>query len=126
MITVYYEKYRNDFDRKEETATFPSLADTADWIFNQMRCNYTKDTNMMDFPTPEAAKRIGEDGPWEIEFMPERGGPTFWIHMMKEDGKIIFSDGRMTAGQKHWSKAVQEWCRACRERQKAPHFDFAE
>lgn len=126
MITVYYEKYWNDFIRKEETITFHSLVSVADWIFNQMRCDYTKHTNMMGFPTPEAAKRIREDGPWEIEFMPESGGPTFWIHMMKEDGKIIFTDGKMTAGQKHWSQAVKGWLTSCRERQKAPRFDFAE
>ncbi len=126
MITVYYEKYWNDFMRKEETVTFYSLESVADWIFNQMRCDYTKNTHMMSFPTPEAAKRIGEDGPWGIEFTPEHGGPMFWIHMMKEGEKIIFTDGKMTAGKKHWSQAVKEWLPSCRERQKAPCFDFAE
>lgn len=126
MITVYYEKYRNDFCRKEETKTFSSLEAVADWIFGQMHGDYTKDPYRLYFPTPESLARIHGEGPTRIEFMPERGGVVYWIRMMKEDGGIIFSDGVLTAGKSHWSKAVREWCRNCEERRRAPQFAFTE
>lgn len=126
MVTVYYEKYWNDYCRKQEVKSFQSLEDVADWIFNSMQRDYTGDSFAISFPTPEKAERIHDDAPWSIEFTPELGGPHFWVHKMMEAGKIIFTDGRMTANQKHWSQVVRDWCRSCEERRKAPKFDFAE
>lgn len=129
MIKIYYEKYWNDFLRKDETKTFDTLEDVADWIFDQMKVDYSDRDHgwvYMYFPTEETNKRIGASGPSRIEFMPENGGPTFWIHKMMKDGKIIFTDGKMTAGQKHWSKDVKAWLAECDKRQKSPRFDFAE
>lgn len=126
MIKVYYEEYLNDFWRKQHVREFANLDSLAEWIFGQMRTDYVKDRYVMGIPTPEIAKRIHSDAPWRIEFMPERGGPTFWIRQMKENGRIIFTDGTMTAGQKHWSQAVKEWCIDLEERRKAPTFDFAD
>lgn len=51
MITVYYEKYWSDYHRKEFVQGFDSLEDIADWIFGQMRRNYSdKETRCMSFP----------------------------------------------------------------------------
>lgn len=126
MVTVYYEKYWNDFCRKQEAKSFRSLEEVADWIFNSMQRDYTGDSVAICFPTPEKAERIHSEAPWSIEFTPERGGPCLWVHKMTEGGKIIFTDGKMTTGQRHWSNEVRNWCQSCEERRKAPKFDFAE
>ena len=126
MIKVYYEEYHNDFNRKQHVREFPNLDSLEEWIFDQMRTDYTKDRYVMGIPTPEIAERIHSEAPWRIEFMPERGGATFWIRQMKENGQIIFSDGTMTAGRKHWTNAVKEWCIGMEERRENPSFDFAE
>lgn len=126
MLKVKYERYWNDFIRKNEEMSFLSLEGLEEWIFGQMKQDYSKNQFAMSFPTPEKAERIGESGPWEIEFKPESCGESFWIHLIQSEQGIIFSDGRFTAGQKHWSAEVQNWLRHCEERRKAPKFDFAE
>ena len=129
MITAYIEEYHNDYYKKEHIENFTSLSSLAERIFESMRTDYSdKETgwSYMYFPVENEAAGLNCDGPSKIEFIPEVGGPSFWIHQIKEDGRIIFSDGRMTAGQKHWSQTVREWCKNCRARQKAPKFDFAD
>lgn len=125
MITVKYERYWNDFARKNEQRTFRDLEDLENWIFGQMEQDYTKQF-VMSFPTPGAAKRIGEPGPWRIEFKPKWGGELFWIKQIESEHGIIFSDGTFTAGQKHWSDSVKTWLCHCEERRKEPKFTFAE
>lgn len=118
MLNVYYEEYHNDLMRTHHTRSFAGLEELADWLFGLMRRDYSKDSYAMYWPREE---------PSRITCRPERGGPTYWVYQIKDDtGRILFSDGTMTAGQKHWSKAVKEWCRACEERRKTPVFDFAE
>lgn len=125
MIKVYYEEYYNDFRRKDMERTFSSLKEVEDWVFEQMRQDYTKPF-VMYFPTPEQNKRFHWDGASRIEFAPSKEGPEYWIHEMKSDTGIIFTDGKYTAGQKHWSKEVQDWLRHCDARQHAPKFQFVE
>lgn len=124
MITVKYERYWNDYHRKYEEKTFSGLAELEDWIFGQMQQDYKK---AMSFPTVEAADRIKASGPWAIEFRPTHTGESIWIHQIAyASGGIIFTDGKHTSGQKHWSKEVQSWLDRCAERRSAPKFDFAE
>ena len=124
MIQVRYERYWNDFARKNERASFQSLDALADWIFGQMQQDYTKDNLVMSFPTPEKLERINEDGPYNIEFKPTRGGENIWIYLIENSEGIIFSSGKFTAGQKYWSSAVKERCIACDQRQHSPKFNF--
>ena len=126
MIKAYIEEYYNDYFKKQHVMEFPNLSNLADWIFGQMRTDYSGDSLAMGIPTPEKAERIKADAPWRIEFKPERGGPSFWIHQMKENGRIIFTDGTYTNGQRHWSQAAKEWCIDIEKRRKNPTFDFAE
>lgn len=126
MVKIKYERYWNDFIRKSEEKTFYGLDELANWIFDQMQQDYTKDF-VMSFPTPEKLRRIREtDGPYRIEFKPTRGGESIWIYLIQDSNGIIFSDGRFTSGKKHWSRAVQEWCIACDKRQHAPTFNFVD
>lgn len=129
MIRVYFEEYHNDYFRKNHVQAFYGLRDLENWIFDQMRQNYSDKDNgrhVMSFPTPEAAKRIVSEAPWSIEFKPDYDGPTYWIHKIEHNGGILFSDGSMTAKRKHWSKEVQEWCSHCHKRQYNPQFNFIE
>lgn len=125
MIRIKCEHYWNDFIRKNEIKTFASLDALADWIFGQMQQDYTGSHScVMSFPTPEAAKRIGETGPWRIEFTPQRGSESIWIYCIENSDGIIFSDGRFTSGQKHWTTEVQQWLTACEARRRGPTFNF--
>ena len=125
MLRVKYERYWNDYIRKNEERCFRDLNDLEEWMFGQMKQDYT-DKFVMSFPTPDAAKRIGETGPWRIEFKPQWGGESFWIRQIECERGIIFSDGTFTSGQKHWSEAVKTWLTHCEERRKAPKFNFVD
>lgn len=124
MYVAKFERYWNDYRRKDETKTFSGLAELENWMFGQMQQDYTKDF-VMTFPTPAAAVRIKADGPWAIEFRPKWGDENIWIHLIENDAGIIFSDGKFTAGLKHWIREVQEWLTHCEERRKSPKFNFA-
>lgn len=125
MFRVKYERYWNDYRRRHEEKHFSDLAELEEWIFGQMQQNYTN-PSAMSFPTPKKAERIKADGPWSIEFRPVWGEENIWIHLIESPSGIVFSDGKFTSGQKHWSKAVQEWLTRCDQRQNAPKFNFAE
>jgi len=126
MIKIKYERYWNDFIRKNEEKTFVDLDALANWIFGQMQQDYTKDSLVMSFPTPEKVKRIKASGPYRIEFKPQRGEESFWIYLIENSDGIIFSDGKFTSGQKHWSSEVQAWLTACEKRRTCPTFNFVD
>lgn len=127
MIKVKFEKYWCDYHRQSEEKTFSGLDELEEWIFSQMERNYSDtDSHVMSFPTPAKAQRIGESGPHSIDFSPTLNGPSIWIHYIENGSGIIFSDGKMTAGQKHWSQTVQDWLVHCDKRQHAPKFNFVE
>lgn len=96
MYVVKFERYWNDYRRKDETKTFLGLAELENWMFGQMQQDYTKDF-VMTFPTPAAAVRIKADGPWAIEFRPKWGEENIWVHLIENGAGIIFSDGKFTA-----------------------------
>lgn len=125
MLRVRYERYWNDYHRKDEVKTFADLDELADWMFNQMQQDYTNQS-AMSFPTPKEVASIGEAGPWTIEFRPVWGEEIIWVRLIESNDGIIFSDGRFTARQKHWSKAVQDWLIRCEQRRCQPKFNFAE
>lgn len=121
MITVCYEEYHNDYFRKEHEKRFANLAELEEWIFGQMKQDYSdkeKGWLRMFFPVHETPSRIG--------FTPQWGGPNCWIHQIESERGIIFTDGRHTAGQKHWNQEVRDWLKHCKERQYSPKFVFAE
>ncbi len=124
MIKIKYERYWNDFIRKSEVKSFSDLDELEEWIFGQMQQDYTKNQFVMSFPTPEKEKRIQANGPWRIEFTPKYGEESIWIYQIESCNGIIFSDGRFTAGQKHWSKEIREWLTHCDKRRQQPKFNF--
>lgn len=126
MIKIKFERYWNDYHRKNETKDFSSLSELEEWIFGQMQRDYSKNDYAMSFPTPEKAARIVSKGPWAIEFTPKRGEESIWIKQIENYSGIIFSDGTFTSGQKHWNKDIQEWLTHCDSRKRNPQFNFAE
>ena len=107
MITVRMIEYWNDYRKKERKERFMSLEHLADWIFDQMKVNYSDKrwTYSLYFPKCETRDRISY-----ISVTPEYGGSCLWIKLIEEDGLgIIFSDGTFTARQKYCTKRVKEW-----------------
>ena len=123
MLKVKYERYWNDSYRRNEVLSCPDLDQLADWMFDKIQQDYSK---AMFFPTPEKVAQIGEKGPWKIELRPRWGEEQIWIHQIENECGIIFSDGKFTSRQKHWSKAVQEWLVQCEERRLRPKFNFVD
>lgn len=126
MVQIKYERYWDDYHRKNEEKSFQDLTELENWIFDQMKQDYTKERFAMSFPTPEIAKRINEAGPWSIEFKPDRYGETFWIRQISDERGIIFSDGTFTAGLRHWSEDIKDWLQHCEIRRRSPQFDFVD
>ena len=123
MITVRMIQYWNDYNKKELREQFRSLKELEDWIFGQMRVDYSSEhgRNLLSFPKCDVKDRI-----YEISIRPECGGCVYWIKQIEDDGSgIIFSDGTFTAGQKHCTRAVQEWLAGCEGRKRNPTFNFA-
>lgn len=123
MITVRMIQYWNDYHKKELRERFGCLEELADWIFDQMRADYTsgRGRDLLSFPMCDTDDRI-----YEISVRPEYGGCVFWIKQIEDENLgIIFSDGTFTAGQKYCTKVVREWLVGCEARKKNPVFDFA-
>lgn len=123
MIIVRMIQYWNDYHKKELRERFGGLEELADWIFNQMRVDYTSESgrDLLSFPKCDTNDRI-----YEISVRPERGSYVFWIKQIEDENSgIIFSDGTFTAGKKHCTKTVREWLARCEIRKKNPTFNFA-
>lgn len=123
MITVRMIQYWNDYHKKELRENCKDLKELGDWIFNQMRVDYSSEhgKRLLSFPKCDT-----ERGIYEISVMPEYGGCVFWIKQIEDDRSgILFSDGTFTAGQKHCTKMVREWLVECERRKKNPTFNFA-
>lgn len=61
--------------------------------------------------------KVNEDGSmesycgsfeWADEYRNNDGDVQKWVYLITEDGKILFSNGRLTDGKRHASKAVRE------------------
>lgn len=129
IYTVDYEVVRNEKReegkqiRESKQIEFSALNELADWIFGQMQQEYDASFSMY-FPTPDTSANA--DGPESIEFVPVYGGPSFFIHQIRRGDGILFSDGRFTCGQKHWSKEVKGWLTQCEKRRRNPYFKFVD
>lgn len=123
MIIARMVQYWNDYHKKELREQFRSLKELEDWIFGQMRVDYSSEygRDFLNFPECDVEKHI-----YRISVQPECGGYVYWIKQIEDDRSgIIFSDGTFTAGQKHCTKGVREWLAGCEERKKHPTFRFA-
>ena len=121
MITVSYEEYTNDIFRRPFTKTFGSLRSFEDWFFGLCDRDYDR---YISLPNPDRTD-IWKDGPsrMEVNCMWTQS-KCYWVHMISREGKIIFSDGKHTSGQKHWNEETKQLCRDMLERKVHPRFNF--
>lgn len=74
VITVRYEEYHNDYFRKEHERRFANLEELEEWMFGQMKQNYSskeKGWLYMYFPVNKEPSRI--------QFSPQYGGPDLCL-----------------------------------------------
>lgn len=120
MIKIYYDEYLNDFcHKKGQTKTFSDLGELKNWIFGKMKQPYDTPYAMY-FPDP----RKKDQEPSSIDFQEYRGSMQVWIHQIQNENGIIFSDGTLTSGQKHWNDEIKNWLIECNEFKKKPTFNF--
>lgn len=110
MIKIDYEEYYCDYMRKYYSKTFATLQELEDWIFGQMQRPYS-DQFAMWFPRAEAIDHI--------QFQPSYKSADYWIHQITYNGQCVFSDGRLTNGEKFMSTAIANWCEKCKQRRMA-------
>ena len=121
MLKVYGEHYVNDHNRRNVVYKFTDLAELEEWLFDQPEACYN-----MRFSVYKKGKNPAySDLPFSINIcLNKNRGVELWIHRIDNEEGIIFSDGVMTNGRKHWSKKVEDWCRHCDERWRKPTFIF--
>ena len=122
MIVVDYELYTNDFCRSVKRETFRSLNDFENWIFENCDGDYKE---KISIPDPDSKIFKPDELPYSIDVnrMWTRNNHV-WVHQIKKDGLIIFSDGKHTSGIKHWNDEVKQLCRDMLVRKKNPQFAF--
>lgn len=120
MYWVYFEEYTNDYCRKERGKSFYSLKDFQDWFFAKCKGKYE---DKISIPNPDSW--IWKDGPsaMDVNCMREEN-KHYWVHMIKNDETIIFSDGHNTNRIKHWNEDTKQLCRKMLERKQKPQFNF--
>lgn len=123
MLSVRIIQYWNDYHKIEMREEFADLNGLADWIFGQMRADYSTGSGkrLLSFPKCSTCSSI-----YEISVRPDYGSPSFLIGQIEDDRSgILFSDGTFTAGRKHCTEEVRIWLAECRRRQENPEFNFA-
>lgn len=63
MYVAKFERYWNDYRRKDETKTFSGLAELENWMFGQMQQDYTKDFVMTRRRLRRSESRLTVRGP---------------------------------------------------------------
>lgn len=119
MIKIFYEEYTNDYTKRFKDRTFYNLKEFENWFFSLCKDDYKH------LSIPEPGKHWTKDGPGSMEcncIWTEN--KIYKVHIIEKDGGIIFSDGRLTNGQRHWNEEAQQLCRDMLERKKNPKFNF--
>jgi len=127
MYKVYYEIYKNDYNRTEGIEKHWSLMSVADWLINNASKNY--ENGEVFFVDPDSRlPYIGDKlrlCSSCISSNPRNGTGEIWVHMIRrDDGGIIYSDGKYTNGISHWNDEVKEWLRESRKRAENRSFNF--
>lgn len=121
MYTIYATKYHNDYTKQTATMQFHSLDDIFKYLkkisndFNNKYGNYFPTRN--NRANYEWCGRIACRNEYDSIYR------DFWVHMIKNDNGIIYSDGKMTKGEKFCAALIEDWLEHCREAaNKKPNF----
>lgn len=123
MITVYYEKYLNDYCTKDMVENFSSLDELAEWMFSKVHGEYKTKIFFID---PDS-KFVYSNGKLKLDsscISVRDGQYCYWVRQIKENGKIIYSEGTYTNKICHWNEEVKHWLKKNRERVEKPVFNF--
>ena len=123
MITVDYEIYINDYTRSYKKETFYNLGAFVDWVFQNCDDDYK---SHIFVPDPEDKRaEVMNRLPYRIQVSRCRTrGNSLWVHQIRRDNTIIFSDGKHTNNITHWNEEVKQMCRDMLTRIKNPVFNF--
>lgn len=117
MILIKYENYFYDCYRKHYEKIFSSLSELKKWVFDSQISKKWDNRRAFIFPNDNYPTMT-------IEVNRDKACGDIWIHEIFKDGRIVFSDGKYTSGQKHISKELLAWCKECEEYRCKPKFDF--
>ena len=104
MLTMKYEIYVNDYQRKFVELFFPFWESVENWMFSQM---------ILD---PRENMLFDEDDSFVWKLKPEEGKPILIIHELLSDNGIVFSDGHFTGGKTFCAKKIREHLDKCIQR----------
>lgn len=121
MLTVKYKKYYNDFLNKQEIKRFFSLKELEDWLFDMVPGSYDSFRIFFINPDDKWVKMSDLDNSC---ISSSDGRYHYWVEQIEEDGKIIYSCGTFTNGQKYWNDKIKDWLRHCDKRRRNPQFNF--
>lgn len=126
MISIKYEIYYNDYNRKYEDKSFGSMAEFKDWLFGLMNRPYVDKDGYKNMYFLDNNKEISSGS--RIEVRPERGGASYWIHCVSDNNNIVFSNGKYTNGQCYISEGFKEFMKECQDKRdgKEQSFVFGE
>lgn len=122
MIKVRYEKYYNDYRKKQEVKTFDDLQEVADWLFGLVKGDYR---SSMWFVNPDTDHT--RDGKLWLDsscIKSSDGEWMYWIEQIEKDGAIIYSCGTFTNKVCYWNDEIKHWLRECRKRRENPVINF--
>ena len=122
MITVDYELYTNDYRRRFKKETFYNIQEFVDWIFKNCDGKYE---DKISIPNPDTTIFKEDEMPYSIDVnrMWTRND-HLWVHQIRVDSTIVFSDGKHTNGLKHWNENMKQMCRDMLKRRSNPQFNF--
>ncbi len=113
MITIKYEIYYNDYNRRTNlTKTFQSLDDFGDWMLDH--ATPYADFKYLYVDYADDYKQCGKVG--KLESRNYDSDEDYWVYLVTNDDGIIYSNGKYTNGKNHVSKAMLEFLRKLEDR----------
>lgn len=118
MITIKYRKYRNEYIQSDETASFRTLKELQDWIFDKPKGDYNEFNIHFTDPDKSPLDDLHSNG--SIHSRDKTTCTSYWVNTIYLDGGIIYSDGRNTGGIKYWNDMSKQFLRDCIARKNNP------
>ena len=106
MITVKGVRYFNDYNMPSFEYHYDNLGQFMHFIQND-----TLGKNRIRFPNvtkPGKIESLDTSFEWADEYRNNGGDIQKWIYLITENGKILFSNGRLTDHKTHVSTAIKE------------------
>lgn len=106
MITVKGVRYFNDNHMPTFELQFENLGQFMNFI--QKDTLGKKRITIPKVEKPGEIDRYGSSFEWADEYRSNDGDVQKWVYLITENGKILFSNGKLTDGRAHVSTAMKE------------------